>query len=125
VVQVLKNADFLFESLFDSPLPRLVWTGGNETRKVDCAAPLFPISPSRAFAAILKGTSTNIDSDRKGGRFFRLLQLTEQFVVVCTSNSPHLIFVFLELEALVAKGKRLFSYHGVDISDYERRQFES
>jgi len=92
VVQVLKNADFLFESLFDSPLPRLVWTGGNEARKVDSAAPLFPISPSRAFAAILKGTSTNIDSDRKGGNFFRLsMQFTEQCY---TSNLPHFLYLY-------------------------------
>jgi len=63
---VLRNADFLFESLFESPLTQLAWEGGNETtRKADLAAPLIPISPSQAFANVLKGT----DSDRKRGTF--------------------------------------------------------
>jgi len=84
--------DFLFESLFGSPLPHLAWSGGNGARRFDLEAPLFPISPSPAFVNTLRG--------------------------IINSHSD-------ELEAVISKGKRLFSYYGVDISNTERRQLES
>jgi len=97
-LQVLKDADFLFESLFDSPVPHLAWCGGiNDASKVDLRAPLSAILPSPAFADIFKGTTTT-DND------------------ACT---------FQELEALVSKAKRLFSYYGLDMTNTERRQLES
>jgi len=69
---VLKNADFLFESLFECPVAQLAWSGGSETSKVDLmGSPLIPISPSRAFAAILKGATnfTNSDDRKEGDSF--------------------------------------------------------
>jgi len=74
-VQVLRNADFLFESLFESSVTQLARPGGHETtRKVDLEAPLFPIRPCQAFANILRGT--DINTDRNGGNFFTHFILT-------------------------------------------------
>jgi len=114
---VLKNADFLFESLFECPAAQLAWSGGSETRdKIDLlGSPLIPISPSRAFAGILKGT--NVNSDRKEGN--------SNYSYATYTSSLTFICYFQELEALLSKGKRLFSYNGVDISNSERRVFES